>query len=62
MCFHDDPKLVDAARKQTPGQLRARIAILDGAIKDARSDSAAYWRMQQQIAALQRVLHVKETV
>lgn len=62
MCFNDDPVLLASALKQTPGQLRARISILADALKDARPDSAAYWRMQQQIAALERVLHGKEIV
>ena len=57
----DDPKLVAEAQRQTPGQLRARLKILGAAIRAADPNSAVFWRLNQQCAALERVLHEKET-
>lgn len=58
--IHDDPKLVAEARAQTPGQLRVRIGVLTDALRDMSESSAAFWRMQQQTAALERVLAEKD--
>lgn len=60
--FHDDPRLIETAKGQTPGQLRQRIEVITRAIRDAREDSAVFWRLNQQAAALERVLHAKESV
>lgn len=40
----------------TPGMLRARIAVRHEFLRQAHPDSAEYWRLQRDLAALEREL------
>jgi hypothetical protein len=44
----------------TPGMLRARIAVRLEFLRQAHPDSAEWWRLQRQLADLERELYALE--
>lgn len=44
----------------TPGMLRARIAVRLEFLRQAHPDSAEYWRLQRDLADLERRLYALE--
>jgi len=45
---------------QTPGVLRARIAVREQLLRQAHPESNEYWRLQRDIADLERALYKME--
>ncbi len=45
----------------TPGMLRARIAVRLEFLRQAHPESAEYWRLQRDLAGLERELHQVES-
>lgn len=48
------------ALPETPGMLRARIAVRLELSRQAHPESTEYWRIMQQVAELERRLHDME--
>lgn len=48
------------ALPETPGMIRALIAVRLEIARQAHPDSTEYWRLQQGIADLERKLHAME--